>query len=427
MKSMKYLLIITLSVLFINARAQSVKWADEAENIAKIRVSDMAGYTSKSVFVIKKREDEGAFAGEPKLFLDKYDLPNMNKVWSKEIWGTEDGTDKGKSLHIVNVYCLINGVLIIALSHDYSTVYAMQLRAEDGVVLDSRKVTIGDMEAKNEDQRKSAPFKFAMSKDKTTLLGYYVSRHSPVIHAISIDANLNIKWKKDIMPSFSNNDFDIKEISSLDGNEIAILASIPDKGNDQKYRFVTVYYNHNKDLKFETELNLGGEKLIDGIKINMDADGNPVAAGMYKNDGEKGLFGTFGYRIDGNTGKIIATSSAPFTTDFLTNFISERKVDKGKGIPYLQVNEIYVTSDNSIVIAAERNTFSETHTYWAPNQPGMGAPGSYGFSNTPGMGGTVASTTPHYDYKDIILAKLDAKTCNTQWAIIIPKKTNYRT
>jgi hypothetical protein len=38
------------------------------------------------------------------------------------------------------------------------------------------------------------------------------------------------------------------------------------------------------------------------------------------------------------------------------------------------------------------------------------------------MGGMVASTTPIYDYKDIILAKLDGKTCNTQWAIIIPKK-----
>ena len=423
MKKTKYILMLSLSVLIINATAQSVKWADEAENASKIRASDMAGYTDKSVFLIKKT-DQGEWGGDSKFFLDRYDLPNMNKIWTKEMWGTDDGTDKGKSLHISNVYSLIDGVLVIALSHDFSTVYAMQVRVEDGVLLDSRKVTIGDMEAKNEDQRKSAPFKFAMSKDRTTLLGYYVSRHSPTIHTIAIDANLNIKWKKDITPSFSNNDFDLKEISSLDGNEIAILASINDKGSDQKYKFVTIYYNHSKDSKFETEMSLGGDKLIDGIKINMDAAGNPIAAGMYKNDGEKGLFGTFGFRINANTGQIMATSSAPFTTDFLTNFISERKADKGKGIPYLQVNEIYVTADNSIVIAAERNTFSEEHTYWEPNnQNGMPTTVSYANSG-PGMAASMHGgiTTTYYNYKDIVLAKLDGKTCNTEWAIIIPKK-----
>jgi len=288
--------------------------------------------------------------------------------------------------------------------------------------LDSKKVTIADMEAKNSEQRANAPFKFAMSKDRTTLLGYYVSSHSPTIHTIALDANLNIKWKKDITPSFSNNDFDIKEVSSVDGNQIALLASIKDKGSDQKYRFVTVYYNNLKDLKFETKLELGGEKLIDGIKINMDNAGNPVAAGMYKNDGEKGLYGSFGIRVDASTGKVLSSASTEFTKDFLTNFISEKKADKGKGIPYLQVNEIYMTADNDIIISSERNTFSETHTYWGPNQPGMGAPGGYGFSSTPGMGSTIASSTPHYDYKDIIIAKLDGKTCNTDWAVIIPKK-----
>lgn len=420
MKTANYFLLLALSVFFVNVKGQSVQWANESENTSKITVSDVAGYTGTSIFIIKKRSAGGL--SEPKYFLDRYDLPDMNKVWTKEMWGTEDGTDKGKSLRINNVYCLAGGPVVIALSHDYSTVYAMQLRVEDGVVLDSRKVTIGDMEAKNEDQRTNAPFKFAISKDRTTLLGYYVSSHSPTIHTIAIDANLNIKWKKDIMPSFSNNDFDIKQVSSLDGNEIALLASIKDKGSDQKYRFVTVYYNHPKDSKFETAMNLGGEKLIDGIKINMDGSGNPVAAGMYRNDGEKGLFGTFGFRIDANTGQILSTSSTPFTTDFLTNFISERKADKGKGVPYLQVNEIYVTDDNSIVIAAERNTFSESHTYWGPNQPGMGAPGGFGYSSSPMGGGMVASSTPQYSYKDIILAKLNANTCNTEWSVIIPKK-----
>ena len=169
MKNIKYILTITLSVFLIHVKGQSVKWADEAVNTPKVPVSDVAGYTDKSIFLIKRRS-VGGFS-EAKCSLDRYDLPDMNKVWTKEIWGTEDGTDKGKSLRISNVYCLAGGPLVIALSHDYNTVYAFQLRVEDGVLLDSRKVTIGDMEAKNDDQRASAPFKFAISKDRTTLLG----------------------------------------------------------------------------------------------------------------------------------------------------------------------------------------------------------------------------------------------------------------
>ena len=399
MKTFNYFLLLILSVFFINAGAQSVKWTDETENIAKAPVSDVAGYTTKSVYLIKRIP--GGLTKE-KYFLDRYDLPNMNKVWTKEIWGTEDGTDKGKSLRIHDVYCLNGGPVVIATSHDYSTVYAMQLRVEDGVVLDSKKVTIGEMDAKNEEQAKSSPFRFSISKDGSTLMGYYLGRHNPTIHTLAIDANLNIKWKKDIMPSFSNNDFDIKEVCSLDGNEIGLLTSIRDKGNDQKYRYVTVYYSHAHDSKFETRMDLGGEKLIDGINFDMDNAGNPVAAGMYKNDGESGLFGCFGFRIDAATGKVIATASTPFTADFLTNFISERKVNKGKGVSTLQVNEIYMTADNDIVIAAERFYVVE--------------------NTTSGGMGNFTYTTYTYNYNDVILAKLNGKTCQTQWAIIIPKK-----
>ena len=60
--------------------------------------------------------------------MDRYDLPDMKKVWTKEIWGTDDGTDKGKSLHVEAAVCLNDGVVVIATSHDHSTVYAMQLR-----------------------------------------------------------------------------------------------------------------------------------------------------------------------------------------------------------------------------------------------------------------------------------------------------------
>ncbi|HTA26305.1 MAG TPA: hypothetical protein VK809_00845 [Bacteroidia bacterium] len=400
MKKIKCFLFVLASLFYIDTYSQSVKWADETENNSKITVSDLAGYTNKSVFVIKKRADNG-FSAE-KFFLDRYDLPDMKKVWTKEIWGTEDGTDKGKTLRINNVYSLIDGVIVIALNHDYSTVYAMQLRTEDGVLLDSKKVTIGDMDAKNSEQAKNAPFKFCISKDGSTLLGYYVSRHSPVIHTIALDANLNIKWKKDIMPSFSNNDFNIDEVCTLDGNEIGLLASIRNKGNDQKYRYVTVYYNHTNDSKFETRMDLGGDKLIDGINFDMDANGNPVAAGMYKNDGKNGLYGSFGFRIDAATGKVLATASTEFTKEFLTNFISERKADKGKGVPELQVDEIYMTADNDIIVAAERYYVVE-HT-------------------SGGMNGGFTSTTYVYHYDDIVLAKLDGKSCKTEWAVIIPKK-----
>jgi hypothetical protein len=159
MKSVKYLLLGTLTALFFQANSQSVKWADEAPNNSKWIVTDVAGYTSKSVFLIKKRP---ALFSADSYFMDRYDLPDMKKVYSKEVWGTDDGTDKGKALHIDRVYCLKEGVVVIGVSHDYTAVYAMQLRTEDGVLLDSKKVTLAEMDPKNKEQ---AAFQFEVSKD----------------------------------------------------------------------------------------------------------------------------------------------------------------------------------------------------------------------------------------------------------------------
>ncbi len=417
MKIAKYFLLGSLSFLFVKANSQSVKWADEYQNDCKQQVSEVAGYTSQSVFLIKR--SLGIFSS-PKIFIDRYDLPDMKKVYTKELWGTDDGSDKGKLLHIDRMFCLNQGVIVTATNHDNTAIYAMQYRTEDGSLLDSKKVTLAEMDPKNKEQ---ADFHFEISKDGNTLIGYYVSTKSPVIHIMAFDAGLNVKWNKNITPSFSNNDYDIEQVCSLAGNEVGLLVNVTESGKEKKEHYVTLYYNHKTDSKFETKMDIGEDKIMAGIKFDMDSEGNPVAAGMYKNPKRFGLFGTFGFRIEATSGKILASATTAFTKDFLTNFESERLADQGKGIEDLQVNEIYMTDDNSIVIASERNTVSQGSSTSYNYNPSMINPG-YAGGGSPFTGGYTSHTTSYtvYQYNDVILVKLNGKTCNIDWTSIIPKR-----
>ena len=54
MKNFKHLFTLLFSLFLIHVNAQSVQWADESPNTSKWFVNDVAGYTSQSVFLVKK-------------------------------------------------------------------------------------------------------------------------------------------------------------------------------------------------------------------------------------------------------------------------------------------------------------------------------------------------------------------------------------
>jgi hypothetical protein len=398
MKKIQWLLSLAMYLFIVEAYSQSLKWGNETPNDSKLNVTTALGYTGKSVFLLKNTIDDRY---KPiKYIIERYDLPDMKKMYSKEIWGTEDGTDNGKLLHINKIYCLNEGVIVITQSHDYKIVYAMQLRTSDGLILDSRKDTLGQFYTKNGEQITKLPYKFIVSNDRSTLIGYFLSSLSPDIHFIAIDANLNIKWTFDYIPSFAGHDFDIREVSSIDGNEIGILAAIHQATDPRFLNYVTIYYNHEANYKFEVPLNLAKGISIDVAKINFDKTGNPFVAGYFKNEANRGSYGSFGFRINATTGKVISNGYTPFTPDFLSQYVSGTKIAMGDGVIDLRIQDIFITGHDDILINSERII------------PRI-------YVNT--VGNDIGADSKNH-YTDLIYLKLNGKTCSSQWITVIQKK-----
>ncbi len=412
MKNINYLLLFGLSMAFLNASSQNTQWVMSSPQDSQIVVSDMAGNSNKSVFLFK--QTNGTFTWSTLNFwVERYDMPSMKKIYEKKIEGTEEEGGKGKSLIIDNAYSLKQGVIVIAISNDSRTAYAMLLNSDDGSLKDGKKLTLAEINPQIEGE---ISLKFEVSKDGSSLIMYYVSSSSPVIHTMCIDANLTIKWKKDIMPSFSNSDFTIVQVFSKDGNEIAMLASVNDSINKHNIDYVFLYYNFTGNISFETPLYLDTGEKITSFRMGIDNAANPVICGKYLVDGNKNQLtgGVYGIRIDAKSGKILAQATTEFTDEFEAKMMSESTSRRDLN-PYLRINYIGITPANDIIISLERIEK-------------MSCGGSTGFNGGHNINSGPTINISHeynyyvYYYKDLVFAKLNSQTLKPEWMTIIPKK-----
>jgi hypothetical protein len=378
--------ILTLSSsLFILCNAQQVQWSTQEENDFKGNFEGKPIFIGNSAYIIQSKS---ALYSMPKFIFEKYDLPDMKKVYATELYGTDDGTPKGKKIYITEIYGLKNDIIAIGMGLDYKKVYAFKVNLEDGTIINN-KVEVGECEGKSMANMFEMPYHFTVSNDGSTLIGYAGFKKTAKIHVAAIDGNLKTIWSKDFLPPFSDK-YGFLASRSQNGKSISLLSIIQNKGDEQKFKYEVVTVD-NTDKASEIRLDLGSDKDIRGCNFQIDTAGIVVVAGMYHNTGKPGLTGTFGLRIDGSSGKILYKSTSPFPVEFLSKFISNRKIDKGKGIDDMGIDEIFLGSDNNIIISAERYEVISNR---------------YGAT---------------YKYNDVIVAKLDDK-CNLSWITAIPKK-----
>ncbi|HSY76333.1 MAG TPA: hypothetical protein VK890_05725, partial [Bacteroidia bacterium] len=295
----------------------------------------------------------------------------------------------------------------------------------DGNV-DKSKTTIGDIEVKKDPlwgtgakgSIYSLRYDYAVSADRMTLLCYYRKKDDNKIVIKALKEDLSKLWEKEIELPLAGKDMVIED-AVMSGDNTYFLAAIPVEKEKNKYTYAIVEYSHTSDKVTKKELNIPADKYVTDYNLKTDKSGNIIFNAIYESNSGDGVTGAYFARIDNGSGNYILSKDFPFEKDFLTQFITEKKVDKGHGIDRLKIKEVLPQDDNSLIVATEQGSSSIGHstTYYTLNPTGgmQQTQFSQGFNSH-----AVTTTVESYDYFDGVIYKIN-QDGSMAWVKDIPK------
>ncbi len=272
-----------------------------------------------------------------------------------------------------------------------------------------KPIELGSMTAK----KRSGSFDIQVSNDSTKILVYFAfpyDKDEEEMNAVKVfDTDYNELWRKEIQLPYSDKYFITKDYRIANNGDIFVMGyAKPDrkkgekrqrKESNQFYKLFKVSKNTDDEIE-EYDLALA-DKFIDNIGMTVDLGNNTIGvAGMYSEDRKGSSGGTFYITIDQSTLNQVTESFNQFTKDFLSNFMSERRAEKGKSIGSFDFKNIIKRDDGGAVIIAEEY-YVVVHTITDAN------------------GNTTTTYTYHYD--DIIVINVNPDG-SIAWTTYVPKK-----
>jgi hypothetical protein len=307
------------------------------------------------------------------------------------------GAGKYRIPGIEKIFLIQNKFLVFSsfYSRDKEKYYAyMQYMSTEGAPIGTYQL-IDSISALGKHNKGS--FDFILSEDKSRILVYHSepfdkNANEKFSYKV-LDADLHTLWAKNLEMPYPDKQFHINSYRIDNAGNVYMLAHI-DKNKEELSRRKPTYiysilaYFYQEDKIKEYKMDLGNEFISDAA-FNINPAGDLVCTGFYSKSSESNQAGVFYMKIDRKTKEVVERSIREFDKDFLLEFMSERKIDKGRELYNFDIGHLLLRDDGSALMVAEQY-YMDVVSYYNP------ASHSYNY-------------TYHYYYNDIIVVGFDQK------------------
>jgi hypothetical protein len=405
----KYSLFALLLFFCFQTRAQiDVIWGGQQVASPKFSyISNIIGGNESRVYALKVKSR--GWGSQTQFYLETYAKKSMSLISSTEFHlpllpqrSTASqrffqGSGKFQTASVERLFYL-NGKFLLFTSHydsDKQRNYAYVQQINENGSMEKNPVLLDSIDA--ESRRNKGAFDFVFSEDKSHILIFHhepsdKSSNKKLTYRV-IDENLNILWSKKIELPYRDQQFHISRYRIDNDGNVFMLANI-DKNKDQierkkpTYSYSILAYFYQSDQLKEYTIDLA-DKFISDITFNINPVGDIVCAGFYSKSSETAQAGTFFLKIDKTTKEVTEHEVQEFAKDFLMEFMTERKVEKGKELFNFDIGHLLLRPDGSAVMVAEQYYMDVTSYY---------NPATHSYTNT-----------YNYYYNDIIVVAFDPK------------------
>jgi hypothetical protein len=404
-----YLPFIIFSLLSIKLQAQiDVAWGGQQIAAPKYSsVESILGGNDTRVFALKlKNKGPGS---RTHFYIDTYAKKNLALISTAEfnLPGQQEqstlmeriflGAGKYRTAQIEKIIYMHGKFLVFTTfySREHKTYCAYVQTISESGTLNADLHTVDTISA--DSKRNPGLFNFILSEDKAHVLIFH---NEPLdmypfekFSCKMLDENLSIRWSKNFELPYKDKQFHISQYSIDTTGNLFLLVNIDKNKENQErkkpaYRYSIFAYYYKRDQLKEYTIDLG-EKFISDITCAVNPAGDLVCAGFYSKSSETAQAGTFFLKIDKASTEVSERNVRDFDKDFLMEFMTERKVEKGKELYNFDIHHFLLRENGSAVMVAEQY-FMDIVSYYNP------ASRSYNYSY-------------HYYYNDIIVVGFDPR------------------
>ncbi len=431
MRELKWIICLIAVLFLAEIKAQTnsnVYIGPEIKTQRRGTLEDIIGYDSEGYYMIRV---------EPQRFyLERYDLDlNLSKSERIEL-GT--GADR-KQLEFAEQ---LNGEIYLFTSQrDQSTkqnvLYSNLINRKTLKPVGSPRpmAAIGYRSRSND-----GFFDYDVSRDSSKLLIFhnapYQANTEEKLGLSVFDNEMNPLWSKEIQLPFKDRLYNVERYQ-VDNQGNAYLLGIVYKGQVRvrrqgrpNYEYHLLAYNQGDSYE-EYLLNLG-EKFITDMQFEITSSGDLICAGFYSEQGTKSVKGTFYLLIDTESKEVKKEYYQEFDRDFLQDFMSARRADKGRELNEYDLNRLELRRDGGVVLIAEQYYIRETNNssnnlnpygyrYYSTRFGIVRIPNRRFWWNYPGDN----DADVQYNYNDLMVVNINPNG-SVQWAKKIPKRQRSR-
>lgn len=358
-----------------------VTWGVPQKQERKSPMVDLLGEDGSYVYA---RRTAFSLFGTADLILERYKLSDLSLDYSKSILLNGPG---GITLSLESIY-FMKGNIILFASHynnekDIHSLYAEVL--DDHASPKKEWTEMAHITANKKNNRGS--FYTGISLDSSQILLVvnppYEKYANETFTLQLIDKELVTKWKKEIVPPYKDEFFALDNFIVTGNGDVYMIATVSkdksvmsrqERRSQPTYYHTVLMYEHETDVLKEYKVTLD-PKFISDIKMTVNEKGDIICAGFYSNKSSNSIIGAFYLKIDKLSKEIILQGTKEFPMDFLTQFMSERKVSKGKELYDYLLRYLVLREDGGAVLVAEQyyevmelvtdpNTHMTTYTYY---------------------------------------------------------------
>jgi hypothetical protein len=383
-----------------------VTWGVPQHEQRKTLLSEMLGSDGTYVYAIRHSY---ALLGNHNPIIERYKLHDLGMEYSKPL---DLHFKNNLKLDNPSVYLCRGNLIVLANYYDReknsNTLY--------GQVLDGRcNVTkvwtpLATISADNRNNQGS--FITQVSTDSSHLLLVinppYEEYADEKYTLQLIDKDLNSEWKKEIVLPYKDKFFSLSNFMISDTGDVYMLATVSkdrsvmsrkERRSTPTYYYSALLFDHTSDELKEYKISMD-PKFISDVKMAIGPNGDIICSGFYSNKNSNTIIGTFYMRIDRSTKAVTAEGSMDFDHDFVTQFMSERKAQKGRELYDYDLKHLALRDDGGAVLVAEQFYVVLIQTYDPQTK--------------------MNSYTYYYYYNDIIVVSINPEG-QISWAKKIPK------
>lgn len=207
-------------------------------------------------------------------------------------------------------------------------------------------------------------FDLVMSPDSSVMalmLEYSTKKDEPVKTGFRVfDSGLNVLWQTDIVLPTSDRKTSITDYMVDNKGNIHLVARIAldrdDRDRNQtnvRSKYAMYSYFHESETIKEYDLFLQNNYLT-GLTLLQNNDDQLIGSAFYSNEkASYGMKGFLNFKLDLNTYEIVNQQMNDFSDEFLKNFISDRAIEKGRGVGNFRTRYLFPTSDKGYAFLVE--------------------------------------------------------------------------